>query len=182
MAAIATLAVSLSELQALRPRQRLAGLDRIALTLLLSLVLTATADRALFGRRHRGFWLGFTVAGWLCAAWAFTHLQETRSYLLRYGPPIVRARNNSLIAVHWALLRRVPPPPPPPEWYLLMSMVTELGLGLALGILAASAGGLFAVSLMLLVRQTSRLAQRLKLPNPTLHWPRPAVPPESGDP
>ena len=60
----------------------------------LALVLTFVTDRALFGRRHRSFWLGFTAAWWLCAAMALSHLQETRRYLLEYGPLVVRARQD----------------------------------------------------------------------------------------
>jgi hypothetical protein len=182
MAAIATLAVGLSVLQALRPRQDMTdpGLD--ALNLVLSLALTAATDRALFGRRHRAFWLGFTAAGWLCVALALTYLQETRNYLLRYGPPLVRAREDSQRAFAWAMHRRVSPPPRPPEWYLLLSLIAELGLGLAMGTLAASAGGLFTVSVVFIARQASRLAQRLDLPGSASHWPRPEVPPESSDP
>jgi hypothetical protein len=182
MAAIATLAVGLSVFQVLRPRQGMTGPGLVTLSLVLTLVLTAAADRAFFGRRHRAFWLGLTVAGWLSVVWALTYHQEARRYLLRYGPSIVRAREVHRNATIWALHRRAPPPPRPPEWYLLVSLITEWGLGLVLGTLAAVAGGLFAVSVMLFAQLASRLARRQNLPDPTLHWPRPIVPPESSDP
>jgi hypothetical protein len=182
MAAIATLAVSLSVLQVLRPRRGMTGPGLITLILVLTLVLTAAADRALFGRRYRAFWLGFTAAGWLSAAWVLTYHQEASRYLLRYGPPLVRARDDHRIATTWALHRRVPPPPREPEWYLRASLIAEWGLGLAMGTLAAMAGGLFAVSVVLIARQASRLAQRLNLPDPVLHGPLPVVPPERSDP
>jgi hypothetical protein len=172
MTAIATLAVGLSVLQALGPRQGRTDPGLATLILVLTLVLTAAADRALFGWRHRAFWFGFTVAGWVCAALALTYLQETRRYLLRYGPPLVRAREVYRAAIAWAMQRRVPRPPRPPEWYPLASLITEVGLALAMGILAACAGGLFAVSVVLIARQASRQAQRLNLPDPVLHWPR----------
>jgi hypothetical protein len=176
MTAIATLAVGLSVLQALSTRQGRTDPGLAALIFLLTLVLTAAADRALFGRRNRAFWLGFAVAAWLCVALGLSYLQETRRYLLRYGPPLVRARDDYRIATAWAMHRRVTLPPRPPEWYLLVSLITEVGLAVAVGTLAAFAGGLFSVSVMLIARQASRQAQRLNLPDPVLHWPRPSDP------
>jgi hypothetical protein len=178
MAALATFAVGLSVLQALAPRQGLTDPGPVVLNFVLSLALTAATVRAVFGRRHRVFWLGFTVAGWLCVALALTYLQETRSYLLRHGPPLVRARDVHRNATVWARHRRVAPPPRPPEWYLLASLTAELGLGLALGTLAALAVGLFTVSVGHIARQASRLAQRQNLSGSALHQPRPTIPPE----
>src|SRR5262249_12812499 len=138
------------------------------LALVLTLILTVAADRALFGRRHRAFWLGFTATGWLCAAAALTFLQDTRRYLLRSGPPLVRAREDYQRQLVWAMMGRTRSPQRPSEWYLLASLIAETGLGLALGVLAASAGGLFASTVPLLARQTARLAERLNLPDPVL--------------
>jgi hypothetical protein len=176
MTAIATLAVGLSVLQALGPRRGGVDLGLGILILALTLVLTAAADRVWFGRRYRAFWLGFTAAGWLCAALTLTYLQETRRYLLRYGPPLVRERDVYRAATVWAMQRRAPLPPRPPEWYLLASLLTEVGLALGMGTLAAFAGGLFAVSMVFIARQASRQARRLSLPDPVLHRPRPSDP------
>src|SRR4051812_11404636 len=93
MSAIAILAIGLTVLLALRTRQEMDDPGVGILALALALILAAAADRALFGPRGRAFWLGFTAMGWLCAAGTHTHPQETRSYLLRYGPSLVRARD-----------------------------------------------------------------------------------------
>ena len=103
MADIAILAVGMTALPALCSRRNDSGVGILATVL--ALILTAATDRALFGKRHRAFWLGFTAAGWLCAAMALAHLQETRRYLLEHGPPLVRAREDfqrQHIAVHMA--------------------------------------------------------------------------------
>jgi hypothetical protein len=55
------------------------------LGMLLALILTVVTDLALFDRRHRAFWVGFTVAGWVCAALALSYREEMRSHLLSYG-------------------------------------------------------------------------------------------------
>src|SRR4051812_23981420 len=68
MSGIAILSVSLAALLALRQRQVLDDPGVGLLALVLALILTTGADRALFGRRYRAFWLGFTATGWLCAA------------------------------------------------------------------------------------------------------------------
>jgi MFS family permease len=162
MADIAILAVGLTALPALCSWRNDVGVG--VLEMFLALILTLVTDRALFGRRHRAFWLGFTAAGWLCAALALAHLQETRRYLLEHGPPLVRAREDfqrQHIAVHMAELQGIKLVPPQlSEWYLLCSLFAELGLGLVLGSLVASAGGLFAAAVALVASQAGRLAHR----------------------
>jgi hypothetical protein len=162
MADIAILAVGLTALPALCSRPNDSGVG--VLGTVLALILTLVTDRALFGRRHRAFRLGFTAAGWLCAALAMSHLQETRRYLLRYGPPIVRAREDfqrQHIAVYVARLQGIElVPPQVSEWNLLCSLFTELGLGLILGGLVASVGGLFAAAVAWIARQADHLVHQ----------------------
>jgi hypothetical protein len=162
MADIAILAVGLTALPALCSRRNDSGVG--VLGLVLALILALVTDRALFGRRHRAFWLGFTATAWLCAALALSHLQETRRYLLKYGPPIARAREDfqrQHIEAHIARLQGVElVTPQVSEWNLLCSLFTELGLGLILGALVASLGGLFAAAVALLARQADHLAHR----------------------
>ncbi len=146
MADIAILAVGMTALPALCLRRNDSGVGVLATVM--ALILTVVTDRALFGRRHRAFWLGFTAAGWLCAVMALSYLQETRRYLLKYGPPLVRAREDfqrQHIAVHMARQQGIElASPEVSEWYLLSSLFTELGLGLVFWGLVASLGGLFA--------------------------------------
>jgi hypothetical protein len=175
MAAIAILAVGLSASLALGSRRARNDPDVRVLAMALALILTLAADRALFGRRHRAFWLGFTAAGWLCAATVLSFHQDTRRYLRRYGPPLLREHELYQRQLVWARMGRAPAPPRPPEWHLLASLLAESGLGLALGVLAASAGGLLASSVLLIARRAARLAQRLDLPDPVLHQSRPVV-------
>jgi hypothetical protein len=162
MADIAILAVGMTALPALCSRRNDSGVGILATVL--ALILTVATDRALFGKGHRGFWLGFTAAGWLCAVIALCYLQETRHYLLKYGPPLVRAREDfqrQHIAVHMARQQGVElAAPEVSEWYLLSSLFTELGLGLVSGGLVASLGGLFAAALAFLARQANHLAHR----------------------
>lgn len=162
MADIAILAVGLTALPALCSRRNDSGVGM--LVMVLALILTLVTDRALFGRRHRAFWLGFTAAAWLCTALALSHLQETRRYLLKHGPPLVRGREDfqrQHIAVEVARLQGVNlVPPQVSEWYLLCSLFSELGLGLILGGLVASLGGLIAAAVAFLAHQVDHLAHR----------------------
>jgi hypothetical protein len=159
MADIAVLAVGLTALPALCSRPNDSGVG--VLGTVLALILTLVTDRALFGGRHWAFWLGFAAAAWLCAALALSHLQETRRHLLKYGPPLVRAREDfqrQHIAAHMARLQGVElVTPEVSEWYLLSSLFTELGLGLVLGGLVASLGGLFAATVAWIARQADHL-------------------------
>jgi hypothetical protein len=204
MFGIAILAASLASLLALRPDVVLydAGVSLVVLSL--ASILTVGADRALFGRRRRAFWLGFTATGWLCAAVAVAHLQETRGFLLEHGPPLVRARvayREAIVAAAQARLSGravattpapgVPGggsvlvrleagevevvPPPVSEWYLFASGVAEWSLGLALGLLVASFGGFLGACVASAARRVVPLAQRLNLPYPALQWTRPAA-------
>ena len=70
-----------------------------------------------------------------------------RSYILKNGPPIVRAREDFLrqhVAIHVVRLQGISlPDPQVSEWYLLCSLLVELSLGLILGALIASAVGFF---------------------------------------
>ena len=90
------------------------------LGMLLAPILTVVTDRALFGRSHRAFWVGFTVAGWMCAALALSYRQEMRRHLLSYGPPIVRVREDFVrqrVAIHVAKLQGISlPDPQVSEW------------------------------------------------------------------
>jgi hypothetical protein len=164
MADIAVLAAGLATLSALRSRRNMNDLGAGILDMVLALILTIVTDRALFGRRHRPFWIGFTVAGWLCAVMTLSFLQETRRYLLKYGPPVVRAREDfrqQRVAADMAQLQGIVlVTPQVSEWYLLCSLLTELGLGLILGGLAASVGGLFAAAVASRARQADHLADR----------------------
>jgi MFS family permease len=164
MVDIAILAVGLTSFLALRSRQDGDNSGVGVLGFVLALVLTVVTDRALFGRRHRSFWLGFTAAAWLCAAMALSHLQQTRRYLLEYGPPVVRAREDFIrqhVAARLAELRGVAVAKPQvSEWYLLCSLLVELSLGLILGGLAASAGGLFTAAVAFIARQANHPARQ----------------------
>jgi hypothetical protein len=55
------------------------------------------------------------------------------------------------------------------EWYLLGSLLTETGLGLALGLLTVASGGLFAVSTAVIGRRARLLARGSALPDDTIH-------------
>jgi hypothetical protein len=179
MTGIATFAIGLAALLALRPRQDMTDPGMFALLMVLALVLTAGVNLVLFGRRRRDFWLGFTLAGWLGVAMALTYYQETRSYILKYGPPLVRARDvlrqqhaaaaqAQLVGVNLVTSRVS-------EWYLLLSLIAETGLTLALGMLVASAGGLFAATVAFVARWAARLAQQSNLPHAALQRTRPAA-------
>jgi hypothetical protein len=159
MANIAILAVGMSTLLAVRASQDMQYTSVGVLGMLLALILTAVTDRALFGRRHRAFWVGFTVAGWMSAAMALSYRQEMRSYILKYGPPIVRAREDFVrqhVAIHVAQLQGISlPDPQVSEWYLLGSLLVELSLGLILGGLIASAVGFFLAAVAIRARRAS---------------------------
>jgi hypothetical protein len=169
MACIAILSVSLGSLLALRPHRFIDDPGVGVLTLSLALVLTTAADGALFGRKSRAFWIGFTATGWLCAAATLINLHEARGCILKYGPPVVRARQVDIqqrLAAEAAELRGVYlGTPEVSEWYLLGSLLTVTGLGLALGVLAATSGGLLAVSLAVIARRARLLARGPALPN-----------------
>ena len=172
MAGIAILSVSLAALLALRPHQVINDPGVGVLTLPLALILTTGADRALFGRKSRAFWIGFTMTGWLCGAVALIHLHEVRGFILKYGPPVVRARQvfikQHIVAME-AQSRGVDLATPEfSEWYLIGSLLTETALGLAPGILAASCGGLLAVSVAVIARRVCLLAQGPTSPNETI--------------
>ncbi len=164
MSGIAILAIGLAALLALRPPGVQGDPGVGVLAFLLAAVLAAGADRALFGRRRRAFWLGFTATGWLCAAAAVVFLGETRGYLLEYGPPLVRARQvvqKQHAAAAQARFQGIElATPQVSEWYLLSSLIAEVSLGLAAGLLIASAGGLIAAFVALVARRAARDAQR----------------------
>ena len=169
MAGVAILSVSLAALLALRPHQVMDDPGVGVLTLLLALILTIGADRALFGRKSRSFWIGFTATGWLCAAVTLFNLHEARGFILKYGPQVVRARQvlvQQHVAARAAELRGVYlETPQVSEWYLLGYLLTETGLGLALGVLVAASGGLLAVSLAVIARRARLLARGSALPD-----------------
>jgi hypothetical protein len=162
MADIAMVAVGLTAFRAVCSRRDDPGVG--VLCMVLAVVTTVATDRALFGRRHRPFWLGFAAAGWLCAAMALFHVQDTRRYLLKYGPPVARARQDrqmQLILAQQAKLQGVAlVTPPVSEWYLLCSLFVEVILGLFLGALVALAGGFFAAAVAVIARQADHLANR----------------------
>jgi hypothetical protein len=56
-----------------------------------------------------------------------------------------------------------PPPTRASEWYLLASLFAELGFGLALGVVASSAGGLVGGGVALIERHAASGARRLGL-------------------
>jgi hypothetical protein len=169
MAAIAILSVSLAALIALRAQRVIGDPGVGVLTLALALVLTSAADRALFSRKSRAFWIGFTATGWLCAAATLINLHEARRFILKFGPPVVRARQvlvQQHLAAEAAELRGVYlETPQVSEWYLLGSLLTETGLGLALGVLAAASGGLLAISLAVIAGRARLLARGSALPD-----------------
>ena len=166
MAGIAILSVSLAALLALRPHEVINDPGVGVLTLLLTVILTIGGDRALFGRKSRAFWIGFTATGWLCAAATLIHLHEVRGFILKNGPPVVRARQVFIqqhIAAREAELRGVYlATPHVSEWSLIGSLLTETGLGFALGVLAASSGGLLGVSVVVIARRARLLARERK--------------------
>jgi hypothetical protein len=172
MAGIGILAVSLAALLSLRPHRVIDDPGVGVLTLPLALILTIGADRVLFGRKSRAFWIGFTTTGWLCAAVTLINLPEARGFILKYGPPVVRARQDFIqqhVAARDAESRGVYlATPQVSEWYLLGSLLTETGLGLALGVLAAASGGLIAVSIAVIGRRARLLARGLAVPDDTI--------------
>jgi hypothetical protein len=101
------------------------------------------------------------------------NLPEARGFILEYGPPVVRARQEFVqqhVAAREAELRGVYlATPPMSEWYLLGSLLTETGIGLALGVLAAAAGGLFAASIAVIGRRARLLARGSALSDDTIH-------------
>jgi hypothetical protein len=166
MVDIALLAVGITALLAFRSGP---GIDDPGVGVLgmnLALILTVAADRALFAQRHRAFWLGFTATGWLCAGLAVSSLQQTRSYVLKYGPPLVRAREEfrrQLVATTQAQARGIDMATPPvSEWWLLASLLAETGLGIAVGAIAAFVGGLFATAIAVVARQAGLAVDRLR--------------------
>jgi hypothetical protein len=174
MAAVAILAVGLTALLAVCVPQERGDPGMGVLALVVSVLLTVAADRAIFGRRRKGFWLGFTAAGWLCAAGALTYHQESRGYLLRYGPPVARLREDYRRQLAMAAMARENGEdvlvPRPSEWSLLQSLLTETGLGLMVGGLVATAGGLCVAGVAFVARQADRLLAA-----------RPGVPYRRGD-
>ena len=144
MIGTAALAVGLATLLPLRPHMVRDDPGVAALAAVMALVLAAGADRAAFGRGHRSFWIGFTAAGWLCAATSLVQLRAVRDVILKHGPPIVRAREAFIlerIAAQRAQLLGVEMAMPEvSEWRLLMSLAAESGLGLALGVLVRLRG------------------------------------------
>jgi len=173
MSGIAVLAVGLAVMLALRPAPLVGDALIGILSFLMAVVLAAATDRALFARVRRAFWLGFAATAWLCAALSMTYLDETRRYILDYGPPVVRARQvfiQQILAAHRAQVMGMPVGSPPriSEWYLLASALTETAIGLSLGILAAVLGGLLVAAVARLASRIGSLAQRLGLPNPSL--------------
>jgi hypothetical protein len=148
MTNVAILAAGMSALLAARARGDSQYGEVGVLAIILAMILTIVTDRAFYSRRHRTFWLGFTTAAWLCAALTLSYRRDVHQYLVRYGPPIVRAREDFVrqhVAVRMAQMRGVVLPEPPiPEWRLACSLFVELGLGLLLGALVASVFGLLA--------------------------------------
>jgi multisubunit Na+/H+ antiporter MnhB subunit len=181
MAATAILAIGMAGLLAVRPRHVLddpgVGLLATVLAAILTIV-TVAAELALRGQRHRTFWLGFAATGWLCAVTALAFLEDTRRYLLRYGPPIAREREVFKRQYVGATIRGMPPPVRPSELYLLASLIAEVGFGLTLGVMATSAGGLVASAVPLI----ARAAKRRNSAGPVLHRSRRVVASESDDP
>ena len=77
MVATAILAVGMAGLFALRSRHDMDDPGVGVLAIFLALILTVVTDEALFGQRHRAFWLGFTFVGWLCAAIVLARHEDT---------------------------------------------------------------------------------------------------------
>jgi hypothetical protein len=67
MADIAFLAVGMTTLLALRSSTDMQDAGLGVLGMFLALILTLVTDRAFFGRKHRAFWVGFAVSGWICS-------------------------------------------------------------------------------------------------------------------
>ncbi len=169
MTDIAIFATSLAVLHASRPQQVIGDPGVGVLTLPVALILTAGADRAFFGSKSRAFWLGFTATGLLCAVVALVNLHETRKYILRYGPSLVRAREVFIqqhVAAREAELRGIIlTPPQVSKWYLLGSLLTETGLGLALGVLVSTGGGVLAAFVAHFARRARLMARGLDQTN-----------------
>jgi hypothetical protein len=170
---VAVLAVGLALLLTLRPGPLANDVMIGVLGFLVACVLAVAADRALFARARRAFWLGFAATAWLCAALAMAQLYQVRRYLLEYGPPVVRARQEFIRRIaqaHMAQAQGLSATSPArvPEWYLLASALTETALGLSLGLLVAVVGGLLAA---LVARSAARIgawAEGVGVPNPSL--------------
>ena len=161
----------------------------------LALALTVGADRVVFGRGRRVFWLGFTVTGWLVIAAAWTFEREIQDFIRGRAPSLIRVRDEYVtqrsVPLH-PIMRRMDaaehaagPEARDALWseyqerydevmrqpeirrlraYASWSVAAELAARLALGLLAATAGGLFAVSVRLIARRGHWLAERLGLP------------------
>lgn len=168
MTGVAILALGMAALLALCPRAALDDPSLGVLAFALALILTIESDQVLFGRRYRAFWIGSLATSWLVAAFALSFLQDTRSHLLTYGPPLIRARGEfrqELAAVQRARSIGIElATPEVSEWYLLGSMMTEAGLGITVGLLTAAAGGLLAASVALILRKARPAARRLHPP------------------
>ncbi len=148
MICVGALAVALGTLLSFRPayvgRDPSIGL----VVLILASILAIAVDQAFTYRRPRAFWIGFAATGWICSAAALFYLPRTRDLLVEHGPPIVGARREFVLQRFQERLDRqagvVRVVPPVSELRLLCSMLAEVGLGLGVGILAASIGGVFA--------------------------------------
>jgi hypothetical protein len=183
MSDIAVLAVALAVMLALRPTPLVGDALIGILCFLIAIVLASAADRAFFAGRHRAFWFGFALTIWLCATFCMTFFNETRRYILDYGPPVVRARRErikQIALVQMAEARGMPAVTPLPvsEWYLLASALAETGIGISLGIIVAALGGLVVTIVAQVVSRIGSLAERLGVPNPSLD----RVPPSAATP
>jgi hypothetical protein len=169
MAGIASLSARLASLLALRPHGVIDDPGVGMLSLSVALILTTGANRAWFGRKPRLFWIGFTATGWLCATATLINLHDARGFILKCGPPVVRAGQvfvQQRVAAEAPELRGVYlGTSEVSERYLPGSLLTETGLGLALGGLAAASGGLLTVSLAVIARRSRLLARGSALPN-----------------
>ena len=89
-----------------------------------------------------------------------------------YGPEILGTYDawmRQMLAAEVARLEGRPSiRPEPPGFKILGGRVTEASIDCGLGLLVATAGGLFAVLLALIARLTGRYARRLNLPDMTL--------------
>lgn len=171
MVGMATLAVVLATLSALRTSADPPDLGSILLLLMLASPLAAAADRAMFGAARRAFWGGFAVTGFLVAAGVIYDLPEVHQKLVANGPPIVRVRQEYVrqVAVYHHMqvrLGRTPAGPAavarPSEWWMLASLLSEVALGLALGLTVAIPGGLLAT----LLARAARFADRVRRDRP----------------
>ncbi len=159
MTLVALMALGMAAIQAMLSRYGSVGPASLAL----ASAVTIGAERALFGRRHRGFWLGFTATGWALIGSLSAWFIAVRYPILKHGPAILNAREQLKryrMAVAMSESRGVPVADlgsGPNELYLLASALSEVGVFLFLVTVLASLGGLLVAAILFIAKRVARL-------------------------